>query len=91
METAALVLGIVSLAISFGLGFADLGWIGSICAIVGIILGAIGMKNNGPLRSRAKIGMILSIIALSWGIVATIACFACVACGASVLGGLVKA
>jgi len=50
-------------------------WIGSICGIVGIVLGAIGIKKNGPLKGRAKIGMILSIVALAWGILATIVCF----------------
>ncbi len=84
MEVAALVLGIVSLATSLGLGLANMGWLGSICAIVGIVLGAIGLKRNGAKKGYAKVGLILSIVALSWGIVATIACIACF----SVAGGI---
>lgn len=80
METASLVLGIVSLAISLGISASGMGWIGSICGIVGIVLGAIGLKQNGPNRGRAKIGLILSIISLAWGVVATIACLSCVGC-----------
>ena len=38
MHTAALVLGIVSLVIAVGGGAAGMGWIGSLCGILAIIL-----------------------------------------------------
>lgn len=45
MGVASLVLGIISLLISFGAGAAGMGWVGSICGILAIVLGAIGKKN----------------------------------------------
>lgn len=81
METAALVLGIISLLISVLGGTAGLSWIGSVCGILGIIFGALGMKKGNPERGKAKAGLILSIIAFTWGIVVAIACVACVGAG----------
>ena len=56
MQTAALVLGIISLVISIGGGAAGLGWVGSICGILAIVFGAIGMKAGGDQRKTAKTG-----------------------------------
>lgn len=82
MGTASLVLGIIALVISVGAGAAGMGWIGSICALVAIILGAIAKKD--PAQKGAKAGLVMGIIALAWGIIATIACVACLgAIGAS--------
>ncbi len=86
METAALVLGIISLLISIFGAPAGFGWAGSVCGVLGIVFGALGMKKGNPMRGRAKAGLILSIIALTWGIVATIACIACLGAGAAALG-----
>lgn len=84
MATASLVLGIISLLISLGFGAAGMGWIGSICGIVGIVLGALGRKDPEK-RGMATAGLVMSIIALSWGVIATIACVACFAGLASVV------
>lgn len=78
MATAALVLGIISLVISIGGGAASLGWVGSICGILGIIFGIIGQKDASK-KGQAKAGLILSIIALFWGVIATVACLTCMA------------
>lgn len=83
MATAALVLGIISVAISVLGGFASLGWIGSICGILAIIFGVLGQKGPEADAKKAKIGMILGIIALAWGIVVTIACLACIGAASS--------
>ena len=87
METAALVLGIISLVISVGGGAAGLGWIGSACGVLAIIFGAIGMKSGGN-KKTAKTGLVLGIIALCWGLIVTVACLACIGTGAGVLGSM---
>ena len=84
MQTAALVLGIISLVIAVGGGAAGMGWIGSVCGILAIIFGAIGMKAGGEQKKTAKTGMILGIIALCWGLIVTIACLACIGTGAGI-------
>ena len=84
MQTAALVLGIVSLVIAIGGGAAGMGWIGSVCGILAIIFGAIGMKAGGEQKKTAKTGMVLGIIALCWGLIVTVACLACVGAGAGI-------
>lgn len=89
MAVASLVLGIISLVISVGAGTAGLGWTGSICAILGIIFGVIGKKDSEK-KGMAKTGLVLSIIALCWGIVATIACLACFGLAAGASAGLLE-
>ncbi len=76
MGVASLVLGIISLLISFGAGAAGMGWIGSICGVLAIVLGAIGKKNPEQ-KGTATGGLVCGIIALFWGIIATVACVAC--------------
>ncbi len=76
MEIAALVCGICSLA---GCWIPSMGWIGSICGIVAIILGAISIKKDLPKKKLGKVGMILGIIGLALGIIMTIVAVACVA------------
>ena len=88
MQTAALVLGIVSLVIAVGGGAAGMGWIGSICGILAIVFGALGMKSGGPQRKNAKTGLILGIVALCWGLIVTVACLACIGAGAGIGAGL---
>lgn len=84
MGVAALILGIISLLISFGFGAAGMGWIGSICGVLAIILGAIG-KGNPEQRGVATGGLVCGVIALFWGIIATIACIACIGAAGSAL------
>lgn len=74
MAVASLILGIVGLVLSF---FPFIGWIGMVLAVVGIILGAIGRKDESK-RGMATAGLVLSIIAVGWAIIATFACAACV-------------
>jgi len=76
MAVASLVLGIISLVIAVFGGAASLGWIGSICGIIAIILGAIAKKDPEK-KKQATAGLVCGIIALCWGIIATIACVAC--------------
>ena len=83
MEIAALVLGIIALVISiFGTAYS---WVGSICGILAIILGAVGMKKNTPNAGKAKAGLILGIISLVIGIIVTVACVVCIGAGAAAL------
>ena len=84
MGVASLVLGIISLLISIGAGAAGMGWIGSICGIIAIILGAIAKKNPEQ-NGTATGGLVCGIISLSWGIIATIACVACLGAAAGAL------
>lgn len=76
MEIAALVCGIVSLA---GCWIPGMGWIGSVCGIVAIVLGAISIKKDLPKKKLGKVGMILGIISLALGIIMTIVFVACTA------------
>lgn len=86
MAVASLVLGIISLVIAVGAGAANMGWVGSICGIVAIILGALSRK--GEKKGIATGGLVCGIIALCWGVIATIACVSCLGAGASMLSGL---
>jgi uncharacterized membrane protein HdeD (DUF308 family) len=83
MAVASLILGIVALVIAIGGGAASVGWIGSICGVVAIILGALSRK--GPQKGMATAGLVCGIIALCWGIIATIACVACIGAAGSTL------
>lgn len=83
MAIASLVLGIISLFISFGFGAAGMGWVGSLCGLLAIILGAL--SRSGPQRNLATGGLVCGIIALTWGVVATIACVACLGAGAAAI------
>lgn len=87
MQTAALVLGIISLCVSLGLTAGGLGWIGSISGILAIVFGVIGMKEGSESdKKKAKAGLIMGIISFCWGIIFTIACVACIGIGAGALG-----
>ena len=76
MEIAALVCGICSLV---GCWIPGMGWIGSVCGIVAIVLGAISIKKDLPKKKLGKVGMILGIISLALGIIMTIVFVACTA------------
>ena len=84
MGVASLVLGIIALVVSIGTGAAGMGWIGSICGIIAIILGAIARKKPEQ-KGTATGGLVCGIISLSWGIIATIACVACLGAAAGAL------
>ena len=72
MGVISLVFGIIALIWSVFGG----GAIGITCGVLGIIFGAISAVQN-----RGKAGLILSIIALLWKIIITLACFACIGTG----------
>jgi len=85
MAAGALVLGIVALVFSL---IPFLNWIAIPLAIVGIILGALGgkqLQQQGKPGGMATAGLVLSIIALVFAIIFTIACGACAACAAAPL------
>ncbi|CAN2326312.1 DUF4190 domain-containing protein [Fusobacterium sp. oral taxon C10] len=71
MAIASLVLGIVSLVLSF----FGLGIISVFTAIVGIILGVLGRKDPEK-KGMATAGLVCSIIALVLGVIMWIACAA---------------
>lgn len=82
MGVASLVLGIIALVIAIGGGAAGLGWIGSICGLLAVIFGAVARKDPAK-KGPATGGLVCGIIALCWGIIATIACVSCLGALAS--------
>ena len=75
MAIASLVLGIISLVLSF----FGLGMISVFTVIIGIILGVLGRKDPEK-KGMATAGLVCSIIALVLGIVMWVAC-------AAIIGG----
>lgn len=73
MAVASLVLGICALVFPF----IGLGWLSVLVGIVGVILGALGKKDEAK-SGMAKAGMVMSIIAIALGLVFWIACAACI-------------
>lgn len=73
MAVASLVLGILSLV----LPFVGLGWVSVFTGIVGIILGALGRKDEAK-KGMATAGLVMSIISIALGLILAIACAACV-------------
>ena len=74
MAIASLVLGLIAIAMSFT---GPLGWIGLVIAILGIIFGIQGKKNDPKNAGLAKAGIVTSIIALVWDAVIFVACVLC--------------
>jgi len=77
MATGALVLGIIALVFSF---IPFLYYIAIPLAIIGIILGALGMKQlqqQGRPAGSATAGLVLSIIALVFAIIFAAVCGLC--------------
>ncbi len=71
----SLVLGVISLFCIF-LGQAS--FIGTILAIVGLIMG-VDARNKGD-RTYAKTGIILNTIGIAATLLVTVACIACISC-----------
>lgn len=85
MAVASLVLGIIAILSSVVGGAFSLGWVGSACGIVAIILGAIARKSAQ--KGMATAGLVLGIISLVWGILSTVVCAACIG-GLGILAAL---
>lgn len=82
MGAASLVLGIIAIVIGvFSAG--ALGWVGAICGIIGIILGAAA-KKQAP-SGVATAGLVCSIIGTALSLLFYIACAACIGGAASIL------
>ena len=79
MGVASLVLGILALVFCW---IRILKWVGLVMAFIGIILGAVGLKNPAK-KGVAIAGLVLSIIGF---ILCIVLIFACNACGAATLG-----
>ena len=77
MAIASMVLGIVSLAIPF---------VGTFTAIVGLVLGALAMKNLkavGAPTGMAVAGIVCSIIALAISVICIFTCYVPMWCAAN--------
>lgn len=75
MGVVSLVLGIVGVVVAlFGGAF---NWIAVIIGVIGIILGAKG-RNDTDGKGVATAGMVLSILALVFGIAMYVACASCI-------------
>lgn len=81
MAVASLVLGIIGLVCSVFGSPVGASWLGSVCGVLAIIFGAVGMKKDSPDRGRAKAGLVLGILSLTLGVILTIACVACITAG----------
>lgn len=76
MGVASLVLGILAVLIDiFSSGV--LGWLGAIMAIIGVVMGALGMKKPES-KGIATAGLVLSIVGLALCLIMYAACVACV-------------
>jgi len=73
MAVASMVLGICALVFPF----IGLGWLSILIGIVGIVLGALGRKNESK-RGMATAGVVMSIIAVALGLIMWLACAACI-------------
>ena len=75
MAVGSLVLGIVGLVCSiFVAGF---NWIGALLGIIGAVLGAMGRKDPEK-KGMATAGLVLSILAIVFGLIFFLACAACI-------------
>ena len=84
MAVASLVLGIIALILSFIPGINI--W-AIIIGLVGLILGALGMKNPAK-KGMATAGLVMSIIAVALSVIVWIACIACVSAASADLAAL---
>lgn len=74
MAVASLVLGIIAIVFAvFGSGFQ---WVGTVCGIIGIILGALARKDPEK-KGMATAGLVCSIIGFVLSIILLVACVAC--------------
>ena len=79
MAIAGLVLGILSLVLSFWIG-----WLGFIVGIVGIVVSAMAMKRCPAGKGMAIAGLVCSIVGVALGVL-VIACVGCIVGTAGVM------
>jgi len=84
MAVAALIMGILSLALGWWLPIPYIGWI---LPILGIIFGAIGIKKTPEKKGMAVAGLVLSIVALAVALIIAVACAAVINEAASTIPG----
>ncbi|GEM_PF-750835 len=88
MGIASLIMGIIAMMMSLGIELGPVAGVpGILFAVLGIVFGAIG-KKKPETAGLAKVGMVLSILALLWNIIMTVACVACVSCSYAAYEGL---
>ena len=80
MAITALVLGIVSIVLSF---IPAIQIVGAIAGVIGIILAALAKKNNPDAGGLATAGLVLSIIGLVLSLLFFLFCGSCLTCGAA--------
>jgi hypothetical protein len=80
-----MVLGILSVALNFVLGWVPI--IGQIIVmalgIIAIVLGVLGRKKQPEKKGQAVAGLVLGIIGTVWGTIALIACVGALGAGAT--------
>lgn len=74
MAVASLVLGIISIVLSF---FGGINLLGGILGVIGIVLGAQGRKDESK-KGLATAGVVCSVIGTILCFIFYIACVACV-------------
>lgn len=80
MATASLVIGIISLVLCTCFAWTIGGaWLGVVLAIVGVVLACVAKKAE-PSNGMATAGLVLSIIAVAFGLIVAVACTACYGC-----------
>jgi hypothetical protein len=85
MSIAALVLGILSVALNIAIGWIPI--VGQIICIalgvLAIIFAALAMKKEPEKKGFNIAGLVLGIVGASWGLIGLIACVACIGIGAA--------
>lgn len=80
MAVASLVLGIIGFLCSIFGSPAGASWLGSVCGILAIVFGALGMKDSNN-KGKAQAGLILGVLSFVSGILFTILCASCISVG----------
>ena len=87
MSVAAMILGILSIPLSFMACYGGIAILPLLLGIAGIVLGAIGMMKNDSSRGMAIAGLVCAIV----GLLITLICFACVGCAVCQYGAAYNA
>ncbi len=76
MAVAALVLGILSVALNLIIGCIPIAGpvICTALGVIAIVLAAVGMKKNPEKKGFIIAGLVLGIVGVGWSLIALIAC-----------------